>query len=37
LPAKTELEIKMLEFAALVEPTSRLSCRLIVGPDTAGS
>ena len=36
LPAKTELEIKMLEFAAMVEPTSRLSCRLVVGPDTDG-
>jgi 2Fe-2S ferredoxin len=36
LPAKTDLEVGMLEFAARVEPTSRLSCRLVVGPDTDG-
>lgn len=36
LPAKTELEIKMLDFAVMVKPTSRLSCRLIVGPEIDG-
>lgn len=36
LPTKTELEIKMLDFAVMVKPTSRLSCRLIVGPEIDG-
>ena len=36
LPAKSDLEIKMLEFAVSVEPTSRLSCRLVVGPEIDG-
>lgn len=36
LPARSEAEVKMLEFAVAVQPTSRLSCRLIVGPDTDG-
>ena len=36
LPAKSDLEIKMLEFAVAVEPTSRLSCRLVVGPEIDG-
>jgi 2Fe-2S ferredoxin len=36
LPARSELEVKMLEFAVAVQPTSRLSCRLIVGADTDG-
>ena len=36
LPKRTEIEIKMLEFAVAVQPTSRLSCRLVVGPETEG-
>lgn len=36
LPAKSDVEVKMLEFAANVEATSRLSCRLIVGADLDG-
>lgn len=36
LPAKTELEIKMLEFATSVTPQSRLSCRLTLGTQMDG-
>ena len=36
LPAKTELEIKMLEFAISVSPQSRLSCRLSIEPGMDG-
>src|SRR5438477_6074114 len=36
LPERTDIEVKMLEFAVAVQPTSRLSCRLVVGPDTEG-
>ena len=36
LPERTEIEIKMLEFAVAVQPTSRLSCRLVVGPQLEG-
>jgi 2Fe-2S ferredoxin len=36
LPERTEIEVKMLEFAVSVQPTSRLSCRLVVGPETEG-
>lgn len=36
LPERTDIEIKMLEFAVGVQPNSRLSCRLAVGPDTEG-
>ena len=36
LPERTELEVKMLEFAVDVQPTSRLSCRLVVGPEIDG-
>ncbi len=36
LPARSDLEIKMLEFAVAVQPTSRLSCRLVVSPEIDG-
>ncbi|PUE22966.1 2Fe-2S ferredoxin [Limnohabitans sp. MMS-10A-160] len=36
LPAKTDLEIKMLEFAISVSPQSRLSCRLSIEPGMDG-
>ena len=36
LPERTEIEIKMLEFAVAVQPTSRLSCRLVVSPQMEG-
>ena len=36
LPAKTDLEIKMLEFATSVSPQSRLSCRLSIEPAMDG-
>ena len=36
LPAKTDLEIKMLEFATSVSPRSRLSCRLSIEPAMDG-
>ena len=36
LPERTEIEVKMLEFAVAVQPNSRLSCRLVVGPETEG-
>lgn len=36
LPATTELEDKMLEFAVGVLPNSRLSCRLTVGDEIDG-
>ncbi|MDD2808962.1 hypothetical protein [Rhodoferax sp.] len=36
LLAKSELEIKMLNFAVMVKPTSRMSCRLIVCPEIEG-
>lgn len=36
LPAKTDLEIKMLEFATSVSPQSRLSCRLSIEPGMDG-
>jgi len=36
LPERTEIEVKMLEFAVSVQPTSRLSCRLVVGPEIEG-
>lgn len=36
LPPRSDVEVKMLEFAVGVQPTSRLSCRLVVGPETDG-
>ena len=36
LPAKSDLEIKMLEFATSVSPQSRLSCRLSIEPAMDG-
>lgn len=36
LPERTEIEVKMLEFAVAVQANSRLSCRLVVGPETEG-
>lgn len=36
LPAKSDLEIKMLEFATSVSPKSRLSCRLSIEPAMDG-
>ena len=36
LPERTDIEVKMLEFAVAVRPNSRLSCRLVVGPETEG-
>lgn len=36
LPAKSDLEIKMLEFATSVSPQSRLSCRLSIEPGMDG-
>ena len=36
LPERTDIEVKMLEFAVAVQPNSRLSCRLVVGPETEG-
>jgi 2Fe-2S ferredoxin len=36
LPAKTEAEQKMLEFAVAVQPNSRLSCRLTVDAGLEG-
>jgi 2Fe-2S ferredoxin len=36
LPEKSDLEIKMLEFATSVSPQSRLSCRLSIEPAMDG-
>lgn len=36
LPAKTEAEQKMLEFAVAVQASSRLSCRLTVDSGLEG-
>lgn len=36
LPAKSELEVKMLEFAVGQQPNSRLSCRIAVGREIDG-
>ncbi len=36
LPEKTELEIKMLDFAVGVQPNSRLSCRLTIDEQLDG-
>jgi ferredoxin, 2Fe-2S len=36
LPAKSEMEETMLDFAQTVQPTSRLSCQLRVTPDMDG-
>ena len=36
LPARSDLEIQMLEFAISVSPQSRLSCRLSIEPGMDG-